>query len=111
MGVTPNPAQFDIWLATVQYGHSMDPRPVLVIDKLPNDRFLVMTISGQMELFKNAKAHLRIERRDPDYDKTGLPRDECFIDGSELRAVALADFIKQYGILCGELQTKFEKWF
>jgi hypothetical protein len=95
----------------VRFGACADPRPILIIECLPNDRYLILPLSAQMALYQNPATQLRIERRDTDYDKTGLPKDECFFDAGEFREIAVSDLIRQYGVLTGDLRKKFDQWF
>jgi hypothetical protein len=61
-------------------------------------------------MYKGPPDQMLFQKAYPDYTKMGLPRDECFADQNELHYHSVADIVKQYGELQGELLKRFLRW-
>ena len=89
----------------------MDSRPVVIVEE-PNKQgeFVCVYLSADMSMYKGPPDQMLFQKLDPDYAKLGLPRDECFADRNELHYHSVADIVKRYGELQGELLKRFLRW-
>jgi hypothetical protein len=99
---------YDVYWAKVNYGHSTDARPCIVLEVLSGNRVVVAMLSSAMPLF-NSLIHFAVTPTHPDFKATGLKRDS-YVEGTELHVLESDELIRIAGRFEGDLAREFENW-
>ena len=97
----------DVVLAVVHVGKSVDPRPCIIIDVLPDNEYLIMPCSKQFNLYKNSD--FKIPSTHPDFAASGLPW-ESYVINDRIHQIKGNEILRRYGQLIGDLADEFNKW-
>ena len=106
--MTPKP--YELYEAHVRLNAANYSRPCLVVSLEFKGGVSILPISSAMNLYSGPSSHFLIERRDPDFNKTGLVVDS-YIVGEKIFELAVFKLIRKRGQLEGELLQRFKHWF
>jgi hypothetical protein len=103
-----NVKALDVYVASIPYGHSTDPRRCVVIAVSANQTVTVAPLSSAVQLF-NPTLHFLISDMHPDFSATGLKR-ASYANGTEIHQIEIAKLTKFIGRFEGKLAKDFKAW-
>lgn len=106
--LTPKP--FELFEAQIRLNAANYSRPCLIVSLKLKGSVSALSISSAMNLYSGPSFHFLIERRDPDFNKTGLVADS-YIVGEKIFELETFKLIRRRGQLEGELLKRFKQWF
>ena len=100
--------QWDVVVLALPYGHSVDPRPSIVLEPpKPDGSLCVILLSSHLELSQEWRDFF-FDPSHPNFKATGLRR-ASYANGSEIHRTR-GPVLKKVGRLEGQLLRAFRDW-